>query len=154
MNIVRCAQFLIAITLIGANPSYVLAKSTYEGSIDHKQDANWRKVVDKAARLSTMQNHGHADLTHTCYAQDNKAFCATVVSYNSVGHLTFVRVIRRGEDNSVYARDVCQFNPAKTLRTCVDFDTGYKSLWAPDKSGDWKLVASEQSDDEAASGGL
>jgi hypothetical protein len=152
---------LIGIFVLSGQPAHAKeilaapASSPYEGSIDHKQDANWRKTLDKAARLSTMQNHGHADVEHTCYAEDKKAFCATVITYRGQGNaLTFVRVIRRGEDNSVFARDVCQFNKAETLRTCINFDNGYKSYWAENKDGDFEQVDREKTDDEAASGGL
>jgi hypothetical protein len=124
--------------------------SPYDDSINHKQDATWKKALDKAARLSAMQNHGHADFKRTCYAEDQKAFCATVITYRSEdGDLTFIRAIHRGEDDSLFARDVCQFNKNETLRTCINFDTGYKSLWVPDDNGDWKQVNSaEQKDDE------
>jgi hypothetical protein len=129
--------------------------SPYDDSVNHKLDAKWQKTLEKAARLSVKQNHGHADLEHTCYAEDNKAFCATVITYrNTTGDLAFVRVIRRGEDNSVFARDICQFNKNKTLRTCINFDNGYTSKWAEDKNGDWQQIDREVSDDDAAGGGL
>jgi hypothetical protein len=125
------------------------------GEIDHKQDANWRGTVDRVTRLSAKQNHGHPDLTHSCYAEDKKAFCATVVAYvETNGNLAFIRIIRNGEDNSLFARDVCVFNKQKTLRTCVNFDNGYKSKWVENKDGEWVQIDREKADDEAASGGL
>ncbi len=131
-----------------------MAASPYEGSIDHKQDADWQRMVNHAKKLSAKQNHGHPDFVHTCYAEEKDAFCADTIAYkNQDGYVTLVRVIRRGIDNSVYARDVCAFNKAETIRFCVNFDNGYKSWWA-DKDGYMVQVYPEESNDEAASGGL
>ena len=149
------AVMILAVLIMFLSCVARVSASPYDDSIDHKLDASWQKTLDKAARLSVKQNHGHADLEHTCYAEDNKAFCATVITYrNTTGDLAFVRVIRRGEDNSVFARDICQFNKTKTLRTCINFDNGYTSKWAEDKNGEWVQVDREVSDDDAASGGL
>jgi hypothetical protein len=95
--------------LTDAPPVHAEEWSPY-GEINHKKDSNWRKIVDHATKLSAKQNHGHADLTHSCYAEDKKAFCATVVAYaeETSGNLAFIRVIRNGEDNSfIRARHLC-----------------------------------------------
>ncbi len=151
MNTVRLLALLGMFVL--ANTATLAVASPYEGSIDHKQDSNWRKVVDSAAKRSALQNHGHADFIHTCYAQDKEAFCADTITYRDrAGIVTFVRVIRRGIDNSFYARDICKFNDPDTSRTCIDFDNGYKSYWVKDKNDDWILI--NHDDDDASSGGL
>lgn len=144
--------FIIALFMIAA----AHAASPYEGSIDHKHDANWKRVVENATKLSLKQHHGHLDFVHACYAEGKDAFCADTIAYTipSSGRLQFVRVIRRGEDNSMFARDICTFNKEKTLRACFNYDNGYESYWRENDEGDWVQVDREKSDDEAASGGL
>lgn len=128
-----------------------------ESHIDHKQDLNWGKTVDRITKLSAGQNHGQPFMGHTCYAEaDMKAYCATVVWYTALdGNQAFVRIIRRGDNNNLIARDVCRFNKSMSLRTCVNFDDGYTSKWTREKGKiDWKQIDRQESDDAAASGGL
>jgi hypothetical protein len=111
------------------------------GQINHKQDVNWEKAFNIIIKLSAKQNHGHAQIMNGCYSEENKAFCATAIWYRQpTGRSAFMRAIRHGEDNSLFARDVCLFNNDETVRTCISFDNGYVSHYVEDQDGNWNQI--------------
>jgi hypothetical protein len=107
-------------------------------------------------KLSATQNHGKPRIGHTCYAEADKAvYCATVVWYTGPnGNLAFARIMRRGDNDQLVERDVCDFNDEQNIRTCINFDDGHESKWFKDAANDWVQIGQPQSDDEAAGGGL
>jgi hypothetical protein len=149
-------------------PADAISTSDEHPKIDHRKDAAWMKVIEKAKAVA--HNFGWPGVKRECDKQaeasplpEAKPVCEMSIEYKVYGRIVGETFATTGGDIFPYlafviwtvdektgetlSRNVCRSNSAANLLTCVDFDTGWKWLakafiWGdgPNAGGEWRSL--------------
>jgi len=124
---------------VAAPPPF--APSPKVAASDPLAHRNWSEVVGAALAMSREQNGGQAFTARQCEPKSNN--CTTAVFYNGKdGRQVMVRTTKDANGRQL-VHEICTFNIAKDVRTCVDWDDGKTHRHARDGKGGWRQIADQ-----------
>jgi hypothetical protein len=95
----------------------------------------WNDFIDSVAKLSAEQNDGNAATSRLCQPQFNN--CVLGLSYFLKDGRQALAVVIQDIRGKTMRREVCEFNNANDVRSCVDWDSGAKHRDVKNYDGDW-----------------
>lgn len=104
-----------------------------------KNEDPWVTFTKWAYYRSAQQNHGKASQTRSC--QPELKLCTLAITfYDNKQSITIARDTY-DENDKLVKRDVCKFNEALDIRTCVNWDTKEQTKEMKDSKGEWFLIS-------------
>ena len=98
----------------------------------------WNDFIDSVAKLSAEQNDGNAATSRLCQPQFNN--CVLGLSYYLKDGRQALAVVIQDMRGKTIRREVCEFNNANDVRSCVDWDSGAKHRDVKNTNGEWVQI--------------
>ena len=129
-------KLLITLALIAAaTPAF--AGGMQNAAIDHKND-QWTKYINWVGQTSARQNSGKADYRRVCEPEIKS--CSDAMFYFDSNNIDTMVREQQDIDGKPTRRDVCRFNKAHDVRTCVDWYSEALTKEMKDINGKWIFV--------------
>jgi len=96
---------------------------------------SWNDFIDSVAKISAEQNDGSAATSRLCQPQLNN--CVLGLSYFLKDGRQGLAVVIQDMRGKTMRREVCEFNNANDVRSCVDWDSGAKHRDVKNNDGNW-----------------
>ena len=98
----------------------------------------WNDFIDSVAKLSAEQNNGNAATSRLCQPEFNN--CVLGLSYFLKDGRQGLAAVIQDMRGKIMRREVCEFNNANDVRSCVDWDSGAKHHDVKNTEGGWVQI--------------